>query len=211
MLQATISHLRNERFSKLADVAVSKLRQSGGFTIRATNGDSAPSSGYVVSLQGQEERHKFSDIDAGTIGEYFANRPATIDYFGGWVENDIVYLDVCAIVPSLETALQLAKENRQKAIYDLRQSQAVYVDTAAHSGHFADSGIQAHSAGPIFPLHIVAVVNFGDDSASYRAEGLGADLPAYSFQWSNKEQRNEAHRLAEESARRFLAQQWSDA
>lgn len=204
MLQATISHLRNERFHNLASAALEKLHSAGGFTLRASNGDSAPNSGYVVSLLGQEEKHRLADISAGTIGEYFANRPDTIDYFGGWVENGIVFLDVCAIVPSLETALELAKQNRQKAIYDLRQAQTLYVDTIAHNGHFADSGIQVHSAGPIFPLHIVATVNFTADTATYRAEGLGANLPAFSFRWSDVSARRLAHQQAHDSAAKYL-------
>ena len=208
MLQATISHLRNERFNTLASVALEKLHSAGGFTFRAVNGDSAPTSGYVVSLLGQEEKHKLSDIDAGKIGEYFANRPDTIDYFGGWIENDIVFLDVCVIAPSLETALQVARDNRQKAIFDLASGQSIYVETVAHNGHFADSGVQAHSAGDIFPLHVVTVGNWETGIFYHRAEGLGADLPSFEFSWEDKQAHYIAYDKAHQSAVEFLRNNW---
>lgn len=210
MLPSIINAIRTERLIKLAGVAYNLLRSAGGFTLRADNGDSAPSSGYVVSLSGNEVTIPENTLQPADIVEYFVNRSTIRDYFGGWIDNGLTYLDVSVIIPSLESAIQLAKENSQIAIYDLSAGRSIKLETVAHAGgFFADSGVQAHSAGPIFPLHIVAVVNFGDDSASYRAEGLGSNLPAYSFQWSDKQARAEAHKLAENSARRFLAQQWA--
>ncbi len=68
----------------------------------------------------------------------------------------------------------------------------------ALSGHLGTSGIQKHSCGPIFPFHVVQRGN-----ALWAMHADGTSLRKHFF-GKGQQTSHEAHRAADEDARRWL-------
>jgi len=110
---------------------IEKLHNEGGFSINVNTG-ATPGAGYMVSIPGAEAVRRLSDITELTIKRYvekYAQQLATPGaYLGAWVDGWEVYLDISVNVDSLEDALNLARDNKQLAIYDLEAGDSIYLE-----------------------------------------------------------------------------------
>jgi len=86
-----------------------------------SNGDYNPTTGYMVSIRGCEERFD-SFPTAPQISQYIAKhgRNLTWDYLGIWHNSDdnVWYMDVSRNIQSLSMATIEGKKNKQIAIWD---------------------------------------------------------------------------------------------
>jgi hypothetical protein len=84
--------------------------------------------GFMVSLKAYEQKiplHRFNIDDL----KHYAKRYASVfsrDVYmlGVWIDKGIVYLDVSVRVMNIYRALDLVKENEQKAFYDLQKQKS---------------------------------------------------------------------------------------
>ena len=103
----------------LPGVAEYTPKPNGGITINVVTHEQ-PRSGYAVSLEGYETK-----VSANVLGlalrQFIRYYSPTIEnyYLGAWVEDDKVCLDITTVVDSLDEALDLARINKQRAIYHL--------------------------------------------------------------------------------------------
>lgn len=101
-----------EIFQKIKEIAEAN---PNGFTISILD-FKAQEKGFCVAMK--ETQNCFNDEG---LKKAIKIAKQTTNIVGGWLdkENDLFYYDAIMIVEDLETALKLAKENKQIAIFDL--------------------------------------------------------------------------------------------
>lgn len=97
---------------------------NGGCTVNVRG--KAPEKGYMVSMQGYEEKVP-SCLPLSEIEEkikLYRYTKSTLDtsqmsYLGTWIKEGYLYLDVSINVQDLGNALQFGYDNHQQEIYDI--------------------------------------------------------------------------------------------
>ena len=86
--------------------------------------------GYMVSLKGQEVKVNKNDIE-NIKKEIEKKREFIKDkkglFIGLWLEDDILYIDVSIYIIDYLKALEVARNNEQKAIYDLQKNDSIHL------------------------------------------------------------------------------------
>lgn len=82
-------------------------------------------SGYCVAMQGYELQVTLQDFTIKTLQEYInTHKKVFLRYpeakLGTWINENIVYIDISKIYTNKKTAIKIAKENKQLAIFDLK-------------------------------------------------------------------------------------------
>ena len=113
--------------SELAGVA----NNDGGFTYNPM-GDFFPSSGFAVGIFKNKEKRIASPIlSTEHLAEFveFVEDQLRVPgcCIGGWLVAGIWYLDVSVLMPTFESAIELAKEHDQIAIYNLSTHETIYL------------------------------------------------------------------------------------
>lgn len=89
----------------------------------------SPSKGFMVATYGNETQIKVKDFSKKTLKNYIRKNKKAIkgNFIGTWIDNGIVYLDISKKEKSKETALRIAKSNKQLAIFDLSTFESIYL------------------------------------------------------------------------------------
>ena len=98
-----------------------------GFTVDI-NGNHYVGEGFAVGLTDNYGTHimgAFANIIQAF--DYENKRSQSPVYIGGWEDNNKFYLDVVVIIPDLATAVYVAKQKRQKAIYSFVEHRTIYL------------------------------------------------------------------------------------
>lgn len=99
--------------------------KSGGCTMHVATGFK-PKSGYMVSI-GVEARH--DHLNMQTLGEFLILHRSELaqgnHYLGSWIHKGQYYLDVSVNTVTLSQAVDLAKENKQIAVWDIDRGKEV--------------------------------------------------------------------------------------
>lgn len=118
---------------ELTKVAHELLVKDKGFTIDEFG--EAPDLGpmWAVSVKGKERKyHLFPVPSQKQIEQYLRDRPPGEAYFGGWIDDDgTCYLDHTLLTGHKHTAIQMAIENEQRAIYNLGTGETVTIPLEA--------------------------------------------------------------------------------
>ena len=127
-----------DRFAITARI-LTGLRESGGASVNP-NG-APPAGGYMVALSGHERVIRVWElsgwgVDANRVvrevTRYVADHWATVAadpalYFGAWLDDGRLYLDVSERVADESAALSKAAVRNELAIYDVANGASVYV------------------------------------------------------------------------------------
>lgn len=88
--------------------------------------------GYIVSqdkgikvIDKPLEHLNFEEIEQDL--KALIKRVRATEFIGLWLDNGIIYIDISRVIQSKENALKLAKEQNQKAIYDLKNKKTIYL------------------------------------------------------------------------------------
>ena len=86
--------------------------------------------GFMVSLKGQEVKVNKNDIEnikkeVDKKREFIKDKKGL--FIGLWLEDDILYIDISVHIINYLKALEVARNNEQKAIYDLKNSNSIYL------------------------------------------------------------------------------------
>jgi len=104
--------------------------QNNGASYNLITGELNPNKGYMVALQGKEQRFVFDTYNTKSlqynVANYIKDNALILiggvvcsDYFlGSWVHNGEIYLDISVNVGDLKEALFLGKKYKQLAIWD---------------------------------------------------------------------------------------------
>lgn len=90
--------------------------------------------GYMVSDDGTERIVSVTALDDFTIGTFLGEHfDALIHdgaFFGAWVTNGRVYLDISRNVKGFDAAVQLGLNNHQLAIWDVAKGEEITLESA---------------------------------------------------------------------------------
>jgi hypothetical protein len=125
----------NETRTALPDIPTRNIIDraiAGGFTYQPFT-EEYPTTGYVYSIWTDREKViPLDDVTSETLEEYVISNADLLTqenhYFGGWVENGQLYLDVSKREENLETALKEANDTKQLAIFNLDALETIYTD-----------------------------------------------------------------------------------
>jgi hypothetical protein len=88
--------------------------------------------GYIVSqdkgikvIDKPLEHLNFKEIEQDL--KALIKRVRATEFIGLWLDNGIIYIDISRVIQSKENALKLAKEQNQKAIFDIKNNKVIFV------------------------------------------------------------------------------------
>jgi hypothetical protein len=106
------------------------INTNGGFSLNANN--EQPTSGYMVSLEGTERTiPNYNSRHEQIINEACADYRVRMGdmpefmYFGGWLDDNTLYLDTSVNIDNLDEAMKLGRANNQLAIYDVKNQTSI--------------------------------------------------------------------------------------
>ena len=109
---------------------IMEIVKNGGATLDGNYKDFKSNDGFMVSLKGQEAKIDKNDIQ-GIQKEIEKKREFIKDkkglFVGLWVNNDVIYVDVSIHIIDYLEALEVARNNEQLAIYDLKNNDSIYL------------------------------------------------------------------------------------
>ena len=112
------------KVNELKDLAL----KNGGFSLSPEG--QCPKSGYMVSVQDilKMPLDLWLELeDQASIDDYSKIASDINGYIGCWIDDGNVYIDISANIQDKEKALQTAKRNNQLAIYDIANSESIYL------------------------------------------------------------------------------------
>lgn len=109
---------------------IMEIIKDGGATLDYNYNNFESKRGYIVSLKGQEVKIDKNDIqeikkEIEKKREFIKDKKGL--FIGLWVEDDIIYIDVSIHIINYLKALEVARKNDQKAIYDLKNNDSIYL------------------------------------------------------------------------------------
>lgn len=113
---------------KKNNIDIKKIIVEGGATLNKYGKDFVSNQGFMVSVFGAE----FKTTDEGTaknkIEEYLEKIQTEEGLFVGvWVDEGEVYVDLSIHILNYNEALEVARNNKQKAIFDLKNKASIYL------------------------------------------------------------------------------------
>lgn len=111
---------------KSVDLIWEEIMTNGGATWYP--GKDAPETGYMVSQFGNELKIKIADFTPSTVATYQAVHAPVMahnDFYGAWVYEGYVYLDVSRQYLSRSQAHTMAQVNAQLAYWDVARQVSI--------------------------------------------------------------------------------------
>ena len=116
---------------ELKDIKIMEIINNGGATLNKDYNNFSSSVGYMVSIKGQEVQVNKNDIqgikrEIEKKREFIQNKKGL--YIGLWLEDDIMFVDVSVHIVDYLEALEVGRNNDQKAIFDLKNEESIYLN-----------------------------------------------------------------------------------
>ena len=110
---------------------IMEIIENKGATLDGNYNDFKSDVGYMVSIKGQEVKVNKNDIqgikkEIKKKREFIKNKRGL--YIGLWLDNDIMYVDVSIHIIDYLEALEVARNNDQLAIFDLKKKDSIYLN-----------------------------------------------------------------------------------
>lgn len=118
---------------------ISSLKASQGFSFNVNTLEINPSHGYMVAIDKESEFmvSNYNDLITNNpdkivsiIRAYIDNNKSKLTettFVGGWIDNDILYLDLSEILPSKALAIEACINRQQLAYFDNSTKEAVFI------------------------------------------------------------------------------------
>lgn len=114
----------------MEDKRIIEIIENEGATLDYNYNNFKSENGYMVSLKGQEVKVNKNDIE-NIKKEIEKKREFIKDkkglFIGLWLENDILFIDISIHIINYLKALEVARNNEQKAIYNLKDNDSIYL------------------------------------------------------------------------------------
>lgn len=113
------------------DKKIMEILENKGATLDKNYNNFNSDNGFMVSIKGQEVKVNKNDIEEikkeiekkrGFIG----NKKGL--FIGLWLENDVLFIDVSIHIVNYLEALEVARNNEQLAIFDLKKKDSIYLN-----------------------------------------------------------------------------------
>lgn len=155
---------------KILEEMLRRTKEDGGFTFDLRRNEFvSKQTGYFVSLQGYEE-NIYSPFLSYIVPQYLQKHQYILthkgNYLGCWVDT-YTYLDVSVHASTIYEAIKLAKQHKQKGIYDNLRKQTILMDSfKASSRDGLHDGLQKYSVEETYPL----TVSYRGDILNWKGE-----------------------------------------
>lgn len=110
---------------------IMEIIKNEGATLDSNCNDFKSDNGFMVSLKGHEVQVNKNDIQE-IKKEIEKKRDFIQDkkglYIGLWVDSDIMYIDISIHIIDYLEALEVGRNNEQKAIFDLKNNDSIYLN-----------------------------------------------------------------------------------
>ena len=109
---------------------IMEIIKNEGATLDYNYNNFSSNVGFMVSLKGQEvkvDKNNIEEIkkEVEKKREFIKDKKGL--YVGLWLDNEIMYIDVSIHIIDYMEALEVARNNDQKAIYDLQKNNSIYL------------------------------------------------------------------------------------
>lgn len=110
---------------------IMEIIKNGGATLDCNYNNFNSNIGYMVSIKGQEVKVNKNDIqeikkEIEKKREFVQDKKGL--YIGLWLDNDMMYIDVSIHIIDYMEALEVARNNEQLAIFDLKKKDSIYLN-----------------------------------------------------------------------------------
>ena len=107
-----------------------EIIKNEGATLDYNYNDFKSDRGYMVSIKGQEvkvDKNNIEEIkkEVEKKREFIGNKKGL--FIGLWLDNEVMYVDVSVHIVNYLKALEVARNNEQKAIYNLKNKDNIYL------------------------------------------------------------------------------------
>lgn len=121
-----------------ANKFIQLLKENSGVSYNMITKEYDPNKGFFVSLPNLETKVSLDSLSVDDIAT-FINRHRTLlqdktKFVGGWIDNNIVYLDISEQIENKREALERGYKHNQLAIYDANLGQVINLPTPQRSG-----------------------------------------------------------------------------
>ena len=121
-----------------ANKFIQLLKENSGVSYNMITKEYNPNKGFFVSLPNLETKVSLNSLNVDNIAT-FINKHRTLlqdktKFVGGWVDNNIVYLDISEQIENKREALERGYKYNQLAIYDANLGQVIDLPTPQRSG-----------------------------------------------------------------------------
>ena len=109
---------------------IMEIIENKGATLDKDYNNFKSENGFMVSLKGQEVKIDKNDIqgikrEIEEKRKFIGNKKGL--YIGLWLDSDIMFIDISIHIIDYLEALEVARNNDQKAIYDLQKNDSIYL------------------------------------------------------------------------------------
>lgn len=110
-------------------IDIKKIISEGGATLNKHGEDFITSEGFMVSLFGAEFKTTDEETAKNKIEEYIEKIKTEEGLFVGvWLDEGEVYVDLSIYIIDYNEALEVARNNKQKAIFNLKDKTSIYLN-----------------------------------------------------------------------------------
>lgn len=107
-----------------------EIIENKGATLDKNYNNFISDNGFMVSLKGEEVKVNKNDIqgikkEIEKKRDFIQNKKGL--YIGLWLDNDIMFIDVSIHIINYLEALEVARNNDQLAIFDLKKKDSIYL------------------------------------------------------------------------------------
>ncbi len=108
-----------------------EIIENKGATLDQNYNNFNSNKGFMVSIKGQEVKTDKNNIEEikkeiEKKREFIGNKKGL--YIGLWLDNDIMFIDVSIHIIDYLEALEIARNNDQLAIFDLKKKDSIYLN-----------------------------------------------------------------------------------
>lgn len=115
----------------MKDKKIIEIINNGGATLDYNLNNFNSDNGFMISIKGQEVKVNKNDIQ-GIKKEIEKKRDFIKDkkglFVGLWLDDDVMFIDISIHIMDYLEALEVARNNDQKAIYDLKNNNSIYLN-----------------------------------------------------------------------------------
>ena len=110
---------------------IMEIIENKGATLDSNYNNFKSENGFMVSIKGQEIKVNKNDIqgikkEIEKKRDFIGNKKGL--FIGLWVDNDIMFIDVSIHIMDYLEALEVARNNDQLAIFDLKNKNSIYLN-----------------------------------------------------------------------------------
>ena len=121
-----------------ANKFIQLLKDNSGVSYNMVTKEYNPNKGYFVSLPNLETKVSLQSLSVDDIATFINKHRSLLQdktkFIGGWIDNEVVYLDISEQIFDKREALERGYKHSQLAIYNANEGKVIDLPTPQRSG-----------------------------------------------------------------------------